>query len=143
MNTEYDSTSLGQISINNEVIKNIALKAALEVDGIERIEKCRLGKIWNVLSRKGSAYGVKLEFINQSEIKVTLKLMIDYNVNIPDVASAVQENVKKAVEHMTGLTASEVSVKIIGMQAQKNIAIKEGGDQESSEESISVKDEII
>ena len=113
---EYDGTNLGDISIDNNVIKNIALKAAAEIPGIHEIRRGRLGKIWNTMTGKGPACGVKLEFASASELKITLRLMIEYSVNIPETADAVQECVKKAVEHMTGLTVNEVAVKIIGIE---------------------------
>ena len=116
MNKEYDNTGLGDISVDNEVIKNIALKAATEIGGIYEIRKRRLVKIWNMLIKKNPARGVKLEFTDASELNITLKLLIEYGANIPHAAEAVQENVKKAVENMTSLTVAEVAVKIVGMQ---------------------------
>ena len=130
MSTEYSSTNLGDISINNEVIKNISLKASTEIEGIHEISRGYPEKIWKALTKKSSARGVKLEFANESEVTITLKLMIDYGMNIPDAAGAVQENVKKAVEHMTGLTVAEVAVKIVGIQPKKNIPLKEDEDLE-------------
>ena len=38
-----------------------------------------------------------------------------YGVRIPDVALAVQENVKQAIETMTGLSVVEVNVHIQGV----------------------------
>ena len=118
--TEYSGTNLGDISIDNNVIKNIALKAAAEIPGIHEIRRGRLGKIWNTITRKGPACGVKLEFTSASELKITLRLMIEYGINIPETSEVVQESVKKAVEHMTGLTVSEVAVKIIGIEYNKD-----------------------
>ncbi len=125
MSTEYDNTSLGDISVNNEVIKNISLKAATEVDEVHAIPQGRMGKLWNALTKKGPAGGVKLEFTDSTEVIITLRLMIKYGANIPDAAAAVQENVKKRVEHMTGLTVSEVVVKIIGMCAGEKMPLNE------------------
>jgi uncharacterized alkaline shock family protein YloU len=124
MSTEYNDTSLGDISVNNEVIKNIALKAAVDTGGVERIKKGLMSKISDAVKRKDSAHGVRLEFSSGSELKITLKLMVEYGVNIPYVAGAVQENVKKAVENMTGLTVTEVGVKIVEIQGKKKVEVK-------------------
>lgn len=119
MNTEYNGTNLGDISVDNEVIKNIALKAAADTKEIHAIQKGFIKRIWNLLIKRDSAVGVKLEFITGSEVKITLKLSIDYGVNIPSVAGTVQENVKSAVEYMTGVTVAEVAVKIVDIQTTK------------------------
>lgn len=125
MSAEYNNTNLGDISVDNEVIKNIALKAATDIQGIHKIRKGLIKKFWNSLTRRDSAVGVRLEFTSDSEVEITLKIMIEYGVNIPEVAGAVQENVKKAIEYMTGLTATEVAVKIIKIQTKKDITAKE------------------
>ena len=131
MNKEYDSTGLGDISVDNAVIKNIALKAATEIEGIYEVGgEGRLAKMWNTLVKKSAARGVKLEFTDASELNITLKLLTEYGTNIPYAAGAVQERVKKAVEHMTGLTVAEVAVKIIGIHGKKDINLKEDLEKE-------------
>jgi len=102
-----------KISVDNEVIKKIALKAATDVKGIYKIRKGVISKIWDALTKKDSADGVKLEFTNSSKVKITLELMVEYGVNIPYVAGAVQESVKRAVEFITDLVVTEVTVKIV------------------------------
>jgi uncharacterized alkaline shock family protein YloU len=124
MKPEYNNANLGDVSINNEVIKNIALKAATDIQGIHRIRKKLINKIWASLIKKDFAGGTKLEFADNSELKITLKLMVDYGVNIPYVAGAVQDSVKKTVEYMTGLTVTEVVVKIVEIKTQKDITMK-------------------
>lgn len=129
MDGEYNP-NLGDISVDNEVIKNIALKAAIDTQGIYKIRKGFIRKIWDLVAKKESADGIKLEFTDDSELKVSLKLMIGYGVNIPYVAGAVQESVKKSVEYMTGLIVSEVVIKIIEIQTKKDITLKEGLEEE-------------
>lgn len=121
MSREFNNTNLGDVSVDNEVIETIALKAATDTQGIHRIRKGLITKIWNSLTKRDSAYGVKLEFASSSELKITLKLMVEYGVNIPYAAGMVQESVKKAAEHMTGLTVSEVFVKIVEIQTENVI----------------------
>ena len=125
MSAEYNDTNLGDISVDNEVIKNIALKAATDIDGICSIRKGFMKRVCNSLTRRDSAVGVRLEFRSGSEVKINLKLMIEYGVNIPHVAGAVQESVKNAVDYMTGLSVAEVAVKIIEIQTKKGAILKE------------------
>ena len=46
---------------------------------------------------------------------VDLYIIVKYGVRIPDVALAVQENVKQAIETMTGLTVVEVNIHVQGV----------------------------
>ena len=42
-------------------------------------------------------------------------MIVNYGVRIPEVAWNVQENVKKAIENMTGLNVVEVNIHIQGV----------------------------
>ncbi|MFH0839438.1 MAG: Asp23/Gls24 family envelope stress response protein [Candidatus Omnitrophota bacterium] len=122
MNTEYpgyDNIQLGDIRLDNEVIKNIAIKAATEVQGVHELQKGRIRDMWSTLTGKTSTMGARLDFRGNTELSIKLNLTVEYGVNITDVASAVQENVKKAVEYMTGLNVINVTVNIIGMHLRK------------------------
>ena len=44
-----------------------------------------------------------------------LSIIVDYGVRIPEVAWKIQENVKRAVESMTGLQVVEVNVHVQGV----------------------------
>ena len=112
---EFKNTELGDISVDNDVIRNIALKAATDINGVYELKGGYISSIWNKLIRGGTARGVKLEFQNASEVRIILKLVVEYGASIPYVAEEVQENVRKVVEHMTGLNISEVAVNILGM----------------------------
>ena len=127
---EYNGNELGDISVNNEVIKNIALKAATDIKGIYRVKRKLISKIWGSLTRANAAYGAKLEFTSNSEVKITMKLMVDYGVNIPYAAGRVQDSVKKAVEYMTGLNVTEVVVKIVEIKTMGDIIPTEESEKE-------------
>ncbi|MBU4376439.1 MAG: Asp23/Gls24 family envelope stress response protein [Candidatus Omnitrophica bacterium] len=115
----YDNIQLGDIRLDNEVIKNIAIKAATEVQGVHELQKGRIRDMWSTLTGKTSAMGARLDFRGNTELSIKLNLTVEYGVNITDAASAVQENVKKAVEYMTGLNVINVTVNIIGMHLRK------------------------
>ena len=123
MNREVNGTSMGNVSVDNEVIKNIALKAATDINGVYRPRRTFRQKIAHFIVRKDMADGVRLEFISESELKLSLKLTVEYGVNIPYITGSVQENVKRAVEYMTGLTVSEVAITITEVNLNKDIKL--------------------
>jgi uncharacterized alkaline shock family protein YloU len=108
------NNSLGSIRIADEVVSIIAGLAATEVDGIAGMSGGLVGGIAELLGKKNFAKGVKVE-VGEREAAVDLYIIVKYGVRIPDVALAVQENVKKAIETMTGLRVVEVNIHVQGV----------------------------
>ena len=107
-------SSLGAIRIADEVVSIIAGLAATEVDGIAGMSGGIAGGIAEMLGRKNFAKGVKVE-VGEKEAAVDLYIIVKYGVRIPDIALVVQENVKQAIETMTGLSVVEVNVHVQGV----------------------------
>ena len=111
---EKIAVMLGTIRIADEVVSIIAGLAATEVDGIAGMSGGLVGGIAEMLGRKNFAKGVKVE-VGEKEAAADLYVIVKYGVRIPDVALAVQENVKQAIETMTGLSVVEVNVHVQGV----------------------------
>ena len=104
-------SELGAIRIADEVVSIIAGLAATEVDGVASMSGGIAGGIAEALGRKNFSKGVKVE-VGEEETSVDLFLIVRYGSRIPDVAWEVQENVKKAIENMTGLKVIKVNVHV-------------------------------
>jgi uncharacterized alkaline shock family protein YloU len=61
---------------------------------------------------KSSNKGIKVQLEANEQTQIDLFLLVEYGVRIQEIAWEVQQNVKKAVETMTGLTVSEVNIHI-------------------------------
>ena len=115
--------ALGSIRIADEVVSIIAGLAATEIDGIAGMSGGLVGGIAEMLGKKNFAKGVKVE-VGEKEAAVDLFIIVKYGVRIPDVAIAVQENVKQAIETMTGLSVVEVNIHVQGVgfpEAEKKV----------------------
>ena len=106
--------SLGSIRIADEVVSIIAGLAATEVEGIAGMSGGIAGGIAEMLGRRNFAKGVKVE-VGEKEAAVDLYIIVKYGMRIPDVALAAQENVKQAIETMTGLSVVEVNIHVQGV----------------------------
>ena len=106
--------ALGAVRIADEVVSIIAGLAATEVKGIEGMSGGIAGGIAEILGKKNFATGVKVE-VGETEAAVDLYIIVKYGVRIPEVALAVQENVKQAIETMTGLSVVEVNIHVQGV----------------------------
>ena len=72
------------------------------------------GGIAEMLGRKNLSKGVKVE-VGEEESAVDLFVVVDYGTSIPDVAWRIQDNVKEAIESMTGLDVVEINVHVQGV----------------------------
>ena len=116
--------NVGQIRIANEVVGIISGLAATEIVGVAGMSGGIAGGISEMLGKKSLAKGVRVE-VGEKEAAVDLYVIMDYGVSIPDVAWQVQENVKKAIESMTGLDVIEVNVHVQGVSFQNEEKLEE------------------
>jgi len=111
---ETGRTPLGAIRIANEVVAVIAGLAATEIEGLAGMSGGLAGGFAEMLGHKNLAKGVRVE-VGEKETAVDIFVIVKYGAKIPDVASRVQENVKHAIESMTGLKVLEVNVHVQGV----------------------------
>ena len=115
VNVDVDLENGGTIRYANEVIAIIAGVAAGEVDGIAGMATS--GGI--SLGRKsGITRGIKIEVAGE-DVGVEIYIVVEYGSPIQKVASEVQENVRKAIETMTGLHVVKVDVHVQGVSFEK------------------------
>jgi uncharacterized alkaline shock family protein YloU len=112
---DYVKTEMGSIQIAPEVIEVIAGLAAIEVDGVAGMSGGFVNGITELLGRKNLSKGVKVE-VGQKEAAIDVSIVIEYGYRIPEVATDIQQNVKNAIESMTGLQVVEVNVHIHDVQ---------------------------
>lgn len=111
---ENNRMNLGELKIANEVVGIIAGLAATEVEGVAGMSGGLAGGIAEMLGRKNLSKGVKVE-VGEHDTAVDLFVIVNYGVSIPEVAKNIQENVKRAIEIMTGLDVTEVNIHILGV----------------------------
>jgi uncharacterized alkaline shock family protein YloU len=109
--TDYEKTDMGTIQIAPEVIEIIAGMATIEVPGVAGMSGGFAGGIAELLGRKNMSKGVKVD-VGQREAAIDVSIVIEFGTRIPEVASGVQQNVKHAIESMTGLSVVQVNVHI-------------------------------
>ena len=107
-------TGLGTIRVADEVVSIIAGLATTEDEGVAGMSGGIAGGIAEILGRKNFSKGVKVE-VGEKEAAVDLYIIVKYGIRIPEVALAAQENVKRAIETMTGLSVVEVNVHVQGV----------------------------
>lgn len=111
---EAEEIDEGSIKIADEVVVIITGLAATEIDGVAGMSGGIAGGIADMLGRKSLSKGVKVE-VSDGAATVDVYVIINYGNSIPDVAWKIQDNVKQAIEGMTGLNVKAVNVHVQGV----------------------------
>ena len=113
------NNSFGDVVIADEVLAIIAGIAATEVEGVHSMDGGWSGQFISKLGIKDLARGVKVQ-VREGEVKVDLSLNMEYGYAIPKVSDLVQDKVSASNNNMTGLTVSEVNIRISGVVNKEN-----------------------
>ncbi len=127
LTVDMDTEPTSNIIYANEVVASIAGVAASEVEGIASM--CNVSG--SILSKKNSniTKGVKVE-IGTEEASVDLYVIMEYGTPIQKAGQDAQENVRRAIESMTGLHVVRVDVHVQGVSFEKeNSALTAGAQQ--------------
>jgi uncharacterized alkaline shock family protein YloU len=115
----HANSNVGEVQIADEVVATIAGLAATEVEGVAAMSGNITNELVSKLGMKNLSKGVKIE-VNLDSVTVDLSLTLEYGYSIPNTSKLVQEKVKSAIENMTGLTVSEVNIRISGVNIERN-----------------------
>ena len=102
MANEQKNKSIGEVKIAADVVAAIAGLAATEVE------------LAGMLGKKKLTKGVKVQ-MELGVVHVDMMISVRYGYSIPKVTEQVQERVSQQIETMTGLTVSEVNVRVSGV----------------------------
>ena len=123
---------LGEVKIASDVVAAIAALAATEIDGVYSMAGNITNELIGKLGMKNLSKGVKvdvLEGVVTGSLTLNLKykysvvdmmVVVNYGYSIPEVSGQVQERVSQQIENMTGLSVSEVNVRIAGVKLEEN-----------------------
>lgn len=117
--TQLDALEYGNVNISDDVIGIITSIAAAEIEGVNGLYGGFAEDIAEMFGVKNLKKGVKVEIVDEVVV-VDLNIIVDFGIKIPDVAWQVQENVKNAIETMTGLTCKEVNIHVQGINMNSN-----------------------
>lgn len=121
MTENYDAfdnqSGIGEVQIANEVVASIAGISAAEVEGIDSMAGGFTNELVGKFGVKNLSKGVKVE-VADGTASVDIAIIMKYGYNIPDTCAQVQEKVAQAINSMTGLTVSQVNVRIAGVSLE-------------------------
>ena len=110
----------GTVSFATEVVATIAGLAATEVEGVASMisPSTGLADMFTRKSNRNLTKGVRID-LDGSMVTVDITITVEYGSPVPDVARNIQENVKKAIETMSGLDVRKVDVHVTGISFER------------------------
>lgn len=113
-----ESEGIGAVQIADDVVAVIASLAASEIEGVS-LNGSMTGELIGKVGKKGVSRGVKVDVLGNN-VRVDMMVTTDFGCNIPAVCQKLQTKVKTTIENMTGLTCSDVNIRIVGVNTKKD-----------------------
>ena len=83
--------------------------------------KAANAKALDILNKGGTKKlnkGVRVD-VTENSVNTQVSVILDFGYNIPVTSSNIQNRVKNSLESMTGLTVTDVNVRIVGVEMPK------------------------
>ncbi|MBM7623324.1 Asp23/Gls24 family envelope stress response protein [Sporohalobacter salinus] len=107
---------LGKITISKDVISIIAGMAAVECYGLVGMATQRVKDgINELLGRDNLRKGVEV-IIEEGAVRINLYIIVEYGINISEVANNVIDKVKYTLEDTAGVEVSEININVQGVR---------------------------
>lgn len=113
-----NSASVGNLKVSKDVIAKIAELAACEIAGVA-VENGHLFVSGSPIGISNLVMPPVRASVSKEAAVIDLSIVTEQGSKAVNVASNVQNNVKSAVQNMTGIPVSKVNVNIVGIKLNK------------------------
>jgi len=105
------ASPLGRISISNDAVAHIVGRVAAEAYGVVEMA-ARAKGVARLLARDRWKQGITVGRSIEGAVTIELNVIVEYGLNLAEVASTVRNRVRYEVERLTGLPVASVEVRI-------------------------------
>jgi uncharacterized alkaline shock family protein YloU len=103
------ASSLGRITISSDAVAQIVGQAAAESYGV--VGMASRGRVPKLLARDRLTQGIAVRG-SEEGLRIDLHVVVEYGLNLAEVASAVRSRVGYEVTRLTGLPVAAVEVHV-------------------------------
>jgi uncharacterized alkaline shock family protein YloU len=104
------SSPLGRISISHEAVAHIVGRVAAEAYGV--VAMAARSPRERLLTRDRLRQGISVGGSAEEGVAIELSVVVEYGLNLAEVASTLRNRVRYEVERLTGLSVADVEVRI-------------------------------
>lgn len=116
---EENNLDLGSVKIHKRAISEIVALAISETQGVSLIKPSLFCKILEYFPND-SLYGVEVHVDDNASITLKVNLVVQYGVNILDLAREIQDVVKIAIRKSLNIEVTSINIYIRGIEGGKN-----------------------
>lgn len=120
MDAKEFKSAEGSCIISEDVVASIVATAALETEGVAGLAG-RTADIRGMISRNEATRAVRV-FNSENDTVLDVYVNLYEGARIQETATALQQNVKTAVQAMTGKPVTRINVHVDGVVAAENKA---------------------
>ena len=103
------TTPLGRITISSDAIAQIVAETAFECYGVVGMKGSLRGRM---ARGRGHERGIEIRRDREGAVTVDLHVVVEYGLNLAEVASSVRNRVAYEVARLTGLAVKAVEVHV-------------------------------
>jgi uncharacterized alkaline shock family protein YloU len=104
------SSPLGRISISHEAVAHIVGRVAAEAYGV--VAMAPRNPRERLLTRNRLRQGITVGGTAEEGVTIELNVVVEYGLNLAEVASTLRNRVQYEVERLTGLAVADIDVRI-------------------------------
>lgn len=111
------TNSTGVVKVHESVIASIVRKAALDVEGVLRLGTSSLmDNLAEIVgSKKIQDRAITVE-MNDSSVSVELRVILQYGVEIPQIANELKETVAAEITKLSGMRVDHVNIVVMDLE---------------------------
>lgn len=110
------SSELGEVSISNNVIADIAGAVATKCYGVVGMaSRSKKDGIVSLLKQDSMTKGIKIE-VEDDGVVVEIHLIAEYGININTVCKSIVNRVRYTIENAVGIKVNRVNVRVEGVR---------------------------
>ena len=114
-----DAKATGTLKVSGNAIMRIAETAAAEIKGVALSSTNKLAVLNSGISKSKVISPIRVKLSSDS-VAIDIEIIVSSSAKASEVAKAVQNNVKSAVQSMTGIAVSKVNVVISGISSEQD-----------------------
>lgn len=112
MNNGATTIAPENVNYNDSVLKKIVKTAAIQVDGVLGLGSTLMENISGALKNMENTHGISINQKNDT-LDIDIKLVVEFGKSIPQIATAVEENIRQSLRQMAGLNANNIRVEVV------------------------------